>query len=104
MVERRQLTDEHCDLWKRGCALLQAMSEREYREGQSDRYYRFCDIDKALTWRLVSPASESLFSAHLDGPPERWASGGQQAIEWPIAQTWRKALIEASGMTPRKFA
>jgi len=103
MMERRQLIDEHVRLWCEGCALLRAMTEREYVAGKSDRYYQFRDIDKALTWPLVSPASESLFSAHLDGPPERWVSG-QQAIEWPIAQTWRKALIEASGMTPRKFA
>jgi hypothetical protein len=30
--------------------------------------------------------------------PEYW-----QYIDWPVAQTWRKALIEASGTTPRNF-
>jgi hypothetical protein len=27
-----------------------------------------------------------------------------QTIDWPVSQTWRKALIEASGIVPRKFA
>jgi hypothetical protein len=26
-----------------------------------------------------------------------------QYIDWPVAQTWRKALIEASGVVPKKF-
>jgi hypothetical protein len=26
-----------------------------------------------------------------------------QAVDWPISQAWRRALVEASGITPRKF-
>ena len=105
MVERRQLTDEHVTLWCEGCALLAAMTRREYAKGESKRYYRFRDIDKALTWPLVSPASASLFSHHLDGPPDAWTSPEYlQYIEWPDAQQWRRALIEATGLVPRKFA
>ena len=102
MVERRQLTDEHVALWREGCALLAQMTKPEYRKGQSDRYYRFRDIDKALTWPLIGPHSESVFSAHLDGPPDLWTSPEYgQYRDWPVAQTWRKALIEATGLTPK---
>ena len=102
MVERRQLTDEHVALWREGCALLAQMTKPEYRKGQSDRYYRFRDIDKALTWPLIGPHSESVFSAHLDGPPDLWVSPEYALyIDWPVAQAWRKALIEATGITPR---
>ena len=104
MVERRQLTDEHVALWREGCAELEAMSRREYARGTSKRYRRFCEIDKALTWRLIGPHSESVFSAHLDGPPDLWTSPQYgMYIDWPIAQTWRKALIEASRVVPKKF-
>jgi hypothetical protein len=27
-----------------------------------------------------------------------------QYIDWPVAQTWRKALIDASGLKPRNLA
>jgi hypothetical protein len=104
MVERKQLTDEMVELWRTGCALLDAMTRREYSDGESDRYYQFRDIDKRLTWPLVGPHSCSLFSAHLDGPPDLWTSPQYgMYIDWPVAQTWRKALIEASGVVPRKF-
>ena len=104
MVERRQLTDEHIALWREGCALLDQMTKREYGKGESDRYYEFAAIDKKLTWRLVGPHSCSLFSAHLDGAPDPWVSPEYlQYIDWPVAQTWRRALIEASGVVPRKF-
>jgi hypothetical protein len=26
-----------------------------------------------------------------------------QYIDWPVAQTWRRALIEATDITPREF-
>ena len=104
MVERRQLSDEHIALWREGCALLDQMTKREYGKGESDRYYEFTAIDKKLTWRLVGPHSCSLFSAHLDGAPDPWVSPEYlQYIDRPVAQTWRKALIEASGVVPRKF-
>jgi hypothetical protein len=104
MVERKQLTDEIAQLWREGCALLDAMTRREYGDGESDRYYQFCDIDKRLTWPLVGPHSCSLFSAHLDGPPDPWTSPGYaQYIDWPVAQTWRRALIDATGLTPRNL-
>ena len=62
----------------------------------------FLDIDKALTWPLIGPHSESVFSAHLDGPPDLWVSPEYALyIDWPVAQAWRKALIEATGITPR---
>jgi hypothetical protein len=102
MVERRQLTDEHVALWREGCALLEAMGPREYNRGNSPRYRAFCEVDKKLTWRLVGPWSCSLFSSSLDGPPTQGPEY-QQTIDWPVAQTWRKALIEASGIVPRKF-
>jgi hypothetical protein len=102
MTERKQLTDEMVRQFREGCALLAAMSEHEYAEGESDRYYQFCDLDKNLTWRLIGPHSCSVFSADLDGPcylrPEL-----AQAVDWPVAQTWRKALIEATGITPRNL-
>ena len=100
MVERRQLSDEHVDLWREGCALLDQMSRREYREGESERYYQFRDIDKRLTWRLVGPWSCSLFSASLEGP-STMGPEYVQTRDWPIAQAWRAALIEATGLTPR---
>jgi hypothetical protein len=97
MVERLQLTDEHVRLWIEGCAVLASMTRREYRDGHHER---FNEINKNLTWRLVGPWSCSLFSASLDGPP---TMGPQYAdtITWPTAQTWRKALIEATGLTPK---
>jgi hypothetical protein len=104
MVERRQLTDQHIALWREACALLDAMTKREYAKGESDRYYEFRAIDKKLTLRLVGPHSCSLFSAHLDGPPDPWVSPGYwQYIDWPVTQTWRAALIEATGITSRNF-
>jgi hypothetical protein len=53
---------------------------------------------------LVCPHSCSPFSAHLDGPPDQWVSPYYlQYIDWPVARTWRRALIEATGIKPRKF-
>jgi hypothetical protein len=92
------------DLWRQGCAALKAMTSTEYTEGESERYRRFTAIDKALTWPLVGPHSASLFDAALDGPPDPWCSPEYaQYIDWPIAQQWRRALIECSGVTPKKF-
>jgi hypothetical protein len=61
-------------------------------------------VDKKLTWRLVGPHSKGLFSAHLDDPPDPWVSPEYlQYTDWPVEQTWRKALIDASGLKPRNF-
>ena len=104
MVERRQLTDRHCELWREGCALLGAMSKRECEQGESDRYRRFQQVDKMLTWPLVGTWSCSLFSARLDGAPDEWVSPQYAMyIDWPTAQAWRRALIDATGLTPREL-
>jgi hypothetical protein len=100
MVERHKLTDEHCDLWREGCAMLDAMTKREHRQAESDRYFAFLQINKKLTWHLVGPHSCSLFSSELDGPPTA-PSHYAIAIDWPTAQTWRRALIDATGLTPK---
>src|SRR5215831_16006836 len=100
MDEQRQLTHEHVALWREGCALLRGMSEREWREGKSDRYRRFQQIDKELTWPLVDPGGPSVFNPALAGPcPYELPRG--LALDWPIAVAWQRALIEASGETPR---
>jgi hypothetical protein len=99
-----EITDEHVALWREGCALLAAMSPREYRCGESERYRAFQRVNKNLTWELVGPHSESLFSAHLNGSPDPWVSPEyRQYIDWPVAQTWRRSLIDATGITPRNF-
>jgi hypothetical protein len=104
MVERRQLTDEMVELFRQGCALLEAMSPREYDRGESRRYRAFCEIDRKLTWRLIGPHSCSVFDAALDGPPHAYLTSSHlQFIDWPAAQTWRTALIEAGGIVPREF-
>jgi hypothetical protein len=41
MVERKQLTDEMVELWREGYALLDAMTKREYQQGESERYYEY---------------------------------------------------------------
>src|SRR5262245_21624543 len=102
MVEQRQLTDEMIRQFREGCELLQAMSEREYDEGKSDRYCRFCEIDKHLTWGLIGPWSASVFDARLDGPCDMRPEYAQ-AVDWGISQAWRRALIECTGLTPKKF-
>jgi hypothetical protein len=44
----------------------------------------------------------SLFITALDGPSHDYLTPPHlQFIDWPVAQTWRKALIEASGITAR---
>jgi hypothetical protein len=102
MVERRQLTDEHIALWSQGCALLQAMSPREYDRGESKRYREFKAVDKKLAWRLVGSHSCSLLSVALDSPPRAYLTPSHlQYIDWSTAQTWRKALIEATGVSAR---
>jgi hypothetical protein len=102
MVERRQLTEEHVALWREGCAELKAMTRREWSEGRSERYRCFLAIDKALTWSLVGPHSASLFDARLDGPCDMRPEFAQ-AIDRPASQAWRRALIEATGETPKTF-
>ena len=99
---QRQLTDEHIALWREGCTLLEAMTPTEYAEGRSDRCRRFRAIHKELTWGLLDPHSASLFDARLDGPCDMRPEYAQ-AIDWPISQAWRRALIEATGLTPKKF-
>jgi hypothetical protein len=99
LTERHQLTAEHLTLWREGCELLAAMTPKEYREMRGERWDRFAQIDKALTWGLIGPWSASVFDAELDGPC------GQrlemcQSVDWPNSQAWRRALIEASGLTP----
>jgi hypothetical protein len=102
MVERKQLTDEMVELWREGCALLDAMTKREYQQGESERYYEYRAIDKRLTWRLVGPHGCSLFNASLDAPPHEYLTPSHlQFLDWPAAQTWRKAVIEATGITAR---
>jgi hypothetical protein len=85
-----------------GCSLLEAMSPREWHLGESKRYREILAIDKKLTWRMVGAHSPSLFDACLDGPPyEYFTPSHLQFIDWQVSQSWRKALIEASGMTHR---
>jgi hypothetical protein len=100
MVERRQLTDQHINYWREGCALLAQMTRREWRDGESQRYRRFQKIDYELTWKLVGPHSCSLFSSRLEGLPFKGPEY-LETIDWPASQAWRKALIEATGLTPR---
>ena len=91
-------------LWREGCALLDQMTKRDYDKGESDRYRRYQQINQSLTWLLVGPHSRSLFSAHLDGPLDPWVSPQYlQYIDWPVRQSWRKALIDTSGLKPRNF-
>jgi hypothetical protein len=105
MVERKQLTDEHCALWREGCELLQAMTQAEYHDGDSARYYRLRQIDKALTWALVSPGSVSLFDYILDEPADKWTlPSSAMYAHWLPARTWRQALIQATGKTPKAFS
>ena len=99
---QRQLTDEHIALWREGCTLFETMTPSEYAEGRSDRCRRFRAIHKELTWGLLDPHSASLFDARLDGPCDMRPEYAQ-AIDWPISQAWRRALIEATGLTPKKF-
>jgi hypothetical protein len=102
MVEQRQLTDEMVHQFREGCALLTAMTPHEWDEGRSERYRRFCDLDKNLTWSLIGPWSVSVFDSRLDGPCERRPEYAQ-ARDWSISQAWRRALIEATGLVPRNF-
>jgi hypothetical protein len=99
MPERHQFTAEHLALWREGCELLAAMTPKEYRTMRGESWQRFAQLDKALTWGLVGPWSASLFDAELDGPCDQRPEMCQ-AVDWPTAQAWRKALIEASGCTP----
>jgi hypothetical protein len=101
MTERRQLTDDHANFWRAGCVLLAQMTKREWRDGESQRYRRFRQIDYQLTWKLVGPHSCSLFSAALEGPPPKGPEYSE-TIDWPVARAWRRALIEATGLTPIK--
>jgi hypothetical protein len=89
-----QLTDEHLALWCEGCALSRGMTEREWREGKSDRYRRFQEIDKALTWKLVDPGGPSVFE-DLSAMPSYLRPDMGVFIDWPVAVAWQKALIEA---------
>jgi hypothetical protein len=100
MTEHQQLSDEHLDLWHEGCLELVAMTAQEWDEGRSERYRCFQAISKALTWALIGPHSVSLFDPRLDGPPVRPPEYGQ-TIDWEISRAWRRALIEATGETPR---
>jgi hypothetical protein len=105
MTEARELTDEHVALWIEGCTLLAAMTAAEYHENDNQRSWRLRQIDKELTWRLVSPGSVSLFDGILDGPPEPWAlPASAQYVDWIPAQTWRNALIQATGLIPKRFS
>jgi hypothetical protein len=102
MVERRQLTEQHCELWREGCRLLDWMSVGEYRAMNSDRFLEFLQINKQLTWHLIGPHSTSLFDAGLDHPLDPSCSRRLGAfIDWEVAQAWRRALIEATELTPR---
>jgi hypothetical protein len=99
-----EITAEMIKLWTEGCALLDAMSPSEYHDGDSERYYRLRQIDKDLTWRLVSPGSVSLFDYILDEPAEKWTlPSSAMYADWIPARTWREALIQATGLKPKAF-
>jgi hypothetical protein len=101
MTDERELTDEHIALWREGCRVINAMTPREYNEGGPLRS-RFLEINRDLTWHLVGPWSTSLFDEHLDDSPDEWSNPSTQNYrDWMIARTWRNALIEATGLTPR---
>jgi hypothetical protein len=101
MVE--QLTDEQIAQFREGCALLNAMTPAEYRWRKGEKWERFSLIDKELCWPLGLVGGPSVFETELDGPcPYRPDQG--LAIDWPVAQAWRKALIAATGETPRDFS
>ena len=74
------MSDEHVELWREGCAVLAAMTPREYDRGESDRYYEIRAVNKKLTWRLVGPHSCSRFSAALDGPPHGYLTPSHPQI------------------------
>jgi hypothetical protein len=44
---------------------------------------------------LIGPHSCSVFTAALNVPPREYLTPSHlQFIDWPVAQTWRKALLE----------
>jgi hypothetical protein len=101
MDEQRQLTNEMVEQFREGCRLLAAMTPEEYRTMRGEKWERFKLIDKALTWSSVDPGGPSVFD-DLDRPCPYGPHMGT-AIDWPVAQAWQRALIEASGETPRSF-
>jgi hypothetical protein len=94
---KTNVTPEILQRWREGCAILREMSTTEYWERKSERWRRFQQIDKTF-WPIVDPGGPSVFDPELDGP----CTWGLPA-DWQIAQNWRKALIAASGETPRNF-
>jgi hypothetical protein len=102
MTEERELTDRHVELWREGCAVLESMSRREYARSESETYRKFREIDVALTWPLISPASISMFHSRLDGPCDL-PPNDAQAVDWESARMWRHALIQSTGVVPPKI-
>jgi hypothetical protein len=98
MIEQRQLTEEMVRQYREGCALLEAVSEREWDEGESDRYRQFCAIEE---FDLV--ADRSAFRFRVQFRPLRPADMGPfMRFDWAVAP-WRLTLIEASRCTPKTF-
>jgi hypothetical protein len=88
--------------FREGCRLLAAMTTTEFWERKSERWRRFKELDKNLSWPLVDPGGPSVFDPRLDGPCPYGPQTGL-AIDWPTAQQWQRALVEASGEVPRDF-
>jgi hypothetical protein len=102
MTKQHQLTDEMVAKFKEGCALLRAITPEEYRLMRGEKWERFKMIDKFLTWKLVDPGGPSVFD-DLSTMPSYLRPDMGRFVDWPVAVAWQKALIEASGETPRSF-
>jgi hypothetical protein len=103
-MDEQHLTDEMVEQWREGCRLLATMTPEEYRTMRGAKWGRFAKIDIALTRKLVSPGGPSLFDSDLDHGPCHARPETSDAFYWPTAQTWRKALTEASGEVPRDLS
>jgi hypothetical protein len=93
------VTQEMLDLFERGMRLV----EQGHAEIDDDHVtgclecQEYRGISKRLCWTLIGlePHCASVFDPAVDGPPPDMDSIYFKRRDWPLVQTWRRALIDA---------
>ncbi len=61
-------------------------------------HIRFVQLSRRLEWELIGlpPHAVSIFDDEIDGPPSSYLKPSHAMfIDWPLVQSWRRALQAA---------
>jgi hypothetical protein len=95
-TQLRPLTDEMVSLFAR---CLELQKQGHDRAGiNTAKHWEFVALSKRLQWQLIGLPAHcvSVFDPEIDGPPPKFLTPAHAMfIDWPLVQSWRRALMAA---------